>query len=38
MSAAEIIESLQISDSWFTSKFDRAVKDLAGKGLIKEVS
>ena len=38
MSPADIIQSLALSDSWFTSRFDNAVKELAVRGLIQEVA
>jgi hypothetical protein len=37
MSATEIIDTLALSDSWFTAKFNDAVRTLTDKGLIKEV-
>ena len=37
MSATDIIQSLALSDSWFTEKFDQAVRALTHKGLIREV-
>jgi hypothetical protein len=36
MSAAEMVEFLSLSDSWFTQRFNNAVAELAGKGLIRE--
>lgn len=38
MSAADIIEYLALSDTWFTEKFDDAVGELAEKGLIRQVA
>lgn len=37
MSAADIIESLALSDTWFTGKFNSAVATLAERGLIKAI-
>lgn len=37
MSAGDIIQSLALSDSWFTGKFSEAVSVLCEKGLIKEI-
>ena len=38
MSATDIIESLSLSDTWFTEKFNEAVSVLSEKGLIREVA
>ncbi len=38
MSAEGIIESLSLSDTWLTSRYNDAVRQLAHKGLIKEVA
>ena len=35
-SAADIVQSLALSDAWFTEKFNQAVAELSAKGLIKE--
>lgn len=37
MSATEIVDHLAISDKWFTEKFNLAVIELSGKGLIREI-
>ncbi len=37
MSAMDIVESLAISDTWLTDKYNQAVKQLAQKGLIREI-
>ena len=36
MSAAEMVDFLSLSDSWFTQRFNSAVVELADKGLIRE--
>ena len=36
MSAAEMVDFLSLSDSWFTQRFNSAVAELADKGLIRE--
>ena len=36
MSAADIVDFLSISDSWYAGQFDAAVKELAGSGIIRE--
>lgn len=37
MSATDLVESLAISDTWLTDKYNQAVKQLAQKGLIQEI-
>ena len=37
-SADDIIQSLSLSDTWFTEKFNQAVTELSAKGLIQEVA
>jgi len=36
MSAADIVDFLSISDAWYAGLFDAAVKELAGRGIIRE--